>query len=268
MTLTREVESLAARYWRVTAHDMRIYSAPSWRWCKCARRRCSCMVRGGANWRAYRGVALHYPFVGRWFSLERLKTLQRDANAPQFMTWGRRDARASLFAVTAVTCTFTFSVQIHRGSEKQPFHVVRQLTTACFCANITAPGFRTPRSMQNKIVSRFKCGVSGGLSEYFPTDRPSAPVQQREGVPDRPTLSATGHAARTRLGWPDRPTLPRRPLAGSDPPDRPSQKPPRDAETTFNFASSARMALLALDFLASIDPRRSRDMAGKLRFLS
>jgi len=28
-----------------------------------------------------------------------LKALQRDANAPQFMTWRRRDARASLFTV-------------------------------------------------------------------------------------------------------------------------------------------------------------------------
>ena len=44
------------------------------------------MVRGGANLRAYRGVALHYAFFGGCFSLERLKASQRDANAPQFMT--------------------------------------------------------------------------------------------------------------------------------------------------------------------------------------
>ena len=40
------------------------------------------------------------------------------------------------------------------------------------------------------------------MSEYFPTDRPSAPAQQREGVPDRPILSATGHAARPDSGDP------------------------------------------------------------------
>jgi len=74
-------------------------SAPSWRQCKCAGRRRSRMVRGGANWRTYRGVALHYAFVGRWFSLERLKALQRGANAPRLMAWRRRDARTSLFTV-------------------------------------------------------------------------------------------------------------------------------------------------------------------------
>ena len=44
------------------------------------------LVRGGANVRAYLGVALHYAFVGGGLSLERLKASQRDANAPQLMT--------------------------------------------------------------------------------------------------------------------------------------------------------------------------------------
>jgi len=88
-------------------------SAPSWRWwCKWAGRECSGMVRGGANWRANRGVALHYAFIGRWFSLERLKASQRDASAPQLITWGRRDARASLFIVTFTM--HTFRIYIHR----------------------------------------------------------------------------------------------------------------------------------------------------------
>ena len=64
------------------------------------------MVRGGAKLRAYRGVALHYAFVGRRFSLEILKALQRDANAPQLMPRGRRDARTSLFTVTFTMHTF------------------------------------------------------------------------------------------------------------------------------------------------------------------
>ena len=34
------------------------------------------------------------------------------------------------------------------------------------------------------------------------TDRPSAPAQQRDGVPDRPTLSATGHGSRPDSGDP------------------------------------------------------------------
>ena len=36
----------------------------------------------------------------------------------------------------------------------------------------------------------------------FPTDRPLAPARQRDGVPDRPTLSATGHASRPDSGDP------------------------------------------------------------------
>jgi len=35
----------------------------------CGKEACSRMVRGGANWRAYRGAALHYAFVGRWLLL-------------------------------------------------------------------------------------------------------------------------------------------------------------------------------------------------------
>ena len=101
------------------------------------------MVRGGANLRANRGVALHHAFVGRRFSLERLKTSQRDANAPQLMTRGHRDARTSI-----LTVTFTMHTFVGRGSQKRPFHVVRLLTMACLLAYITpavvppkGPGF-------------------------------------------------------------------------------------------------------------------------------
>ena len=77
----------------------------------------------------------------------------------------------------------------------------------------------------------------------FPTDRPRAPARQRDGVPDRSTLSATGHAARPDSGDP----TDRLSRAVSPPPtwvgapdratDRPSQKPPAHANITFNFAS-------------------------------
>ena len=131
-------------------------------------------------------------------------------------------------------------------AEKRPFHVVRLLTTACFFAYITAPGFGPPRSIQNKFTSLFKCCVSGVLSEYFPTDRPSAPAQQREGVPARPTLSTTGHAARPDSGDPtDR--LSPAPLAAAwlgrtvGPPDRPTLS--EAAETMLKCISALRSTL-------------------------
>jgi len=115
--------------------------------CILLKRVSSRMVRGGAKLRAYRGVALHYAFVGRRFSLEILKALQRDANAPQLMPRGRRDARTSLFTVTFTVHTF-----VGRGSQKRPFHVVRLLTMACLRAYITAPGFGPPLACRIKSL--------------------------------------------------------------------------------------------------------------------
>ena len=87
-----------------------------------------------------------------------------------------------------------------------------------------------------------------GISEYFPTHVARPTLRARsEGVPDRPTLSTTGHAARPDSGDPtDR--LSPAPLAATwlgrkMDRHRPSQKPPRDARgrevCNFNFASPA-----------------------------
>jgi len=116
-------------------------SAPAWRWCKCAGRRCSRMVRGGANLRAYRGVARHYAFVGRWLSVERLKALQHDANAPQLMTRRRRNARTSLFTVK-----FTDSKRKRRNG---PFtSATWSLRLVSLVTFNMAPGSGLPRSMR------------------------------------------------------------------------------------------------------------------------
>jgi len=84
----------------------------------------------------------------------------------------------------------------------RPFHVGHLLATACSLLTLRLLDSGQPVACRNKIASLFQVCVSEGLGEYFPTDRPSAPAQQREGVPDRPTLSASGHAAQPDSGDP------------------------------------------------------------------
>ena len=77
------------------------------------------------------------------------------------------------------------------------------------------------------------------MSIFRPTD-PPRPLRSETGCPtDRPSRPPATARDPTRVTRPtDSPTPSRRRLAGSEPPtDRPSQKPPRDAESTFNFAS-------------------------------
>jgi len=77
------------------------------------------------------------------------------------------------------------------------------------------------------------------VSIFRPTD-PPRPLRSETGCPtDRPSRPPATARDPTRVTRPtDSPTPSRRRLAGSDPPtDRPSQKPPADADITFNFAS-------------------------------
>ena len=77
------------------------------------------------------------------------------------------------------------------------------------------------------------------MSIFRPTD-PPRPLRSETGCPtDRPSRPPATARDPTRVTRPtDSPTPSRRRLAGSEPPtDRPSQKPPRDADITFNFAS-------------------------------
>ena len=66
--------------------------------------------------------------------------------------------------------------------------------------------------------------MSGGLSEYFPTDRPSTPAQQREGVPDdRPSRPLATPRDPTRVTRPTDSPPPLSPPPGwVGPPDRPT----------------------------------------------
>ena len=83
---------------------------------------------------------------------------------------------------------------------------------------------------------------AGATASIFPTDRPSAPTRERDGVPDRPTLSATGHGSRPDSGDPtDRlfhaVSLPPGRVGPADRPTLSEAARACEVYCTFNFAS-------------------------------